>query len=493
MRTAGALLIALQLAAMLALSTYQYGRFSLTLDFGYTSEAWWAIGHGHLDPWSSLLRAPYWKNNGEFWMWPAALISHIWSSPLALLWLQDLAVCATGWVALGWCLEVLEEASDTIRTDVAKAVGAVVVGAIVLDPWAYETIAFDFHSEAILGLFLVITARALWSGRRRRLWWSVPLTLLSMTIGGLYLFGLGVAGVIARRSVRLEGAIIGVLGMAWFLTFSALGAVGVEGRISGAYSYLTGASGARLDMTGILRGVVRHPGAVGTLLGHRWPVLVSFLVVVGLVGVCSLWAAGVTIVAFVPALLSGSDLFFRTTASFQIWPAIPFVLVGTVMLIASPRMAAVVRPRARLVAVGVWATCLLVLAAIVIPQVPRDWIRVDAGAAEQLNLAQRTIPQDAEVIASGGVVGRFSDHRFVYNYPFNSHAPGQSATRYPLERRVVVFVFTPRQGIAEAPPQETLSAIRFVRRHGGRTLIEKAGVYVLSWSPPPRQSSLLLP
>ena len=43
-------LLVLQLVGMFVLSTLQYDRFNLTSDFAAYSQAWTAIGHGHLDP-----------------------------------------------------------------------------------------------------------------------------------------------------------------------------------------------------------------------------------------------------------------------------------------------------------------------------------------------------------------------------------------------------------------------------------------------------------
>ena len=43
----------LQLVGMIVFTTVQYNRFDLTIDFANYSQAWSAIAHGHLDPYSS--------------------------------------------------------------------------------------------------------------------------------------------------------------------------------------------------------------------------------------------------------------------------------------------------------------------------------------------------------------------------------------------------------------------------------------------------------
>lgn len=44
----------------------QYRRFSLTEDFATNSQAWWAIRHGHLDPFVTGLGVSFWRDNAEF-------------------------------------------------------------------------------------------------------------------------------------------------------------------------------------------------------------------------------------------------------------------------------------------------------------------------------------------------------------------------------------------------------------------------------------------
>lgn len=44
----------LQLAGLFVFSAIEYQSFSLGRDFAVHAEAWLAIAHGHLNPWSTL-------------------------------------------------------------------------------------------------------------------------------------------------------------------------------------------------------------------------------------------------------------------------------------------------------------------------------------------------------------------------------------------------------------------------------------------------------
>ena len=151
---------------MLVLSTLQYRRYALTTDFGAYSQAWWKIAHGQLDPWSTVFNTAFWKNDAEFLLWPLSLLYHLYPHPVLLLWVQDLVVVATEAIVLGWIIEVIAGAQHRVTgtRGVWLACGAAL--AIVLDPWVYQTIGFDFHFETFATLFVVLVGRDLWAGRR---------------------------------------------------------------------------------------------------------------------------------------------------------------------------------------------------------------------------------------------------------------------------------------------------------------------------------------
>jgi len=207
-RHVGWILMGRQLVATVAFSTFEYRRFALSTDFGAYSQAWWKIAHGQLDPTSTVLATAFWKNDAEFVMWPLSLLAQLDPHPVVLLWIQDLAVVATELVAFGWIIDVTGRSSARLPAPgtTALTVGAAVV--VVLNPWVYETIAFDFHTEVLAALFVVLIGRDLWRGRTRRLWWWVVPGLLCSVMSGLYLIGVGISGLVAGRSTRRTGIVL---------------------------------------------------------------------------------------------------------------------------------------------------------------------------------------------------------------------------------------------------------------------------------------------
>jgi uncharacterized membrane protein len=487
-------LIGLQLVAMVALSTVQYSRYALTTDFGAYSQALWKIAHGNLDPTSTVLSAVFWKNDAEFLMWPLALLFHVYPHPVLLLWLQDLVIAATEIVTLGWVIDVVGRSGFELPERRRALLVVAVAVAMVLNPWVYETIGFDFHFETVATLFVVLVGRDLWSGRTRRLWWWVALALLSSVLGGLYLFGVGISGVLSGRRTRRTGLMIGAIGLGAFLVLSAMGAAGLGGRlIDSGYAYLAPGHHGHLGVMNIGIGALRHPGAVVHMAARRWPAVFEFIVVVGLIGVISPWGCGMALVVFVPSVLNSNPAFLRLDQSFQSWPALPFVLVGSVMVLVRLHASQGIARRVAVATTVVWVVSVAVIAAAALPQAGH-WIAVDSPAAAQLASSQAKIPPDAEVIASQGVVGRFADRDDVYPFPFQYHPVGTSQTTFPVKSSLVVFVLTPTQGIGEAPAADTRNAIGYVeRRLGARVIDARADVYVLAWSPPPHTTTVTLP
>jgi hypothetical protein len=132
-----------------------------------------------------------------------------------------------------------------------------------------------------------------------------------------------------------------------------------------------------------------------------------------------------------------------------------------------------------------WAACVVVIALVVLPSVPRHWIAVDASAATQLTKVEREVPANAEVIASNGIVGRFAERDSAYVLGYSPRtAQFQETTTIPIQRSVVVFILSPNQGVGEQPGQER-KAISFVLHYlHARVLVERAGIYAFEWTPP---------
>ena len=380
-----------------------------TRDFATYAQAWSAIGHGALDPRSSIVGVPFWQNNAEFAMWPLALLYHLYPHPVTLLWVQDLAVVATELVTFRWISQVVARHDSEFSSRARATIGVVAVLALVANPWVYETIAFDFHFEALAALFAVLVARDVWTGRSGRLRWWVPLALACDAFGGVYLVGVGISAMLAGRRTRRTGALLAAGGGAWLVLLSTVGGLGVGGSgLKAAYGYLVGPHQGRIGPLDIVTGVLTHPGSVAHAVASHVPVVLGLLVAVGLIGLFSSWGIGMATVVLLPNVLDGSGLFLRYAASFQSWPALPFVLVGSVMVVLRLRQRGQWGRKAAAALATTWVAIAGVLAAVVIPTVLPNWVAVDPAAAAVLARAQLAIAPGAEVIASQGIVGRFA-------------------------------------------------------------------------------------
>jgi hypothetical protein len=483
----GFVVLGLQLVAMLVFSTLEYHRFALTRDFADYSQAWWSIGHGVLDPKSTIVGVPFWRNNAEFMMWPLGLLSHLFPNPVSLLWVQDLVVVATELVAFRWISAVVTARHQGMSVRTRDAVGVAALFALVANPWVYETIAFDFHFEPIAALFAILVARDLWSGRTTRLWWWVPLALLCDAFGPVYLLGVGFSGVLASRRTRLPGALVAGAGAAWLLVLTRIGAVGVGGRaLKASYGYLVPGHVGRVSSLDVVAGALTHPSAAVHMVATHLAVSFGLMVSVGLLGLVSPWGIGMAAVVLAPNVLDATGLFIRYDGAFQTWPAMPFVLVGSVMVVL--RM--VERgARGRRVAAGLaaaWTTMAAVLALGVIPRLPAEWLQVDPAAAAMLSRAQAQVAPGAEVVASQGMAGRFADRASVYVF----ERGGQS---FPVVDRTVVFVLSARQGVADRFVGADAAVSYVEDRLSTTTIGSSDGVDVLVWKPSPAVKTVTLP
>jgi uncharacterized membrane protein len=482
-------LLGLQLLAMLAFSTVQYSRYALTADFANYSQAWWAIAHGHLDPYSSGLGVSFWKDNAEFILWPLSLLYHVYPHPIDLLWVQDVAVVMTELVAFGWIRKAIERAHGPIPHRAAPLLAVAAAVVLVVNPWVYETIAFDFHFEPIAALFCVLVGYNLWVGRIRRLWWLVPLALICHVLAGFYLMGVGFSGLLAGPRTRRPGAAIAAIGLAWVFVFSAVGAAGVNGQfVTSSYGYLVGPHHGRIGLLDVVVGALGHPGSILHVAASHWTVVLAFLIAFGAIGVLSPWGLGMALVVLVPNTLDGSGLFVRYGAAFQSWPAMPFLLVGSVMVLLRLIGGGRRGRRVAAVAVAVWATLLGELAFVALPTIPKGWISVDPPAAAALARAETMIPPSAEVIASQGVIGRFSQRDSVYAFV-------EGHQTVPVNRRLVVFVLSPNEGVDDAlPDHEATAAVGYVQtRLHAHLFVARSGVYAFAWSPSSLTTHVTLP
>lgn len=483
LRLTGLVAIAFQFVGLVFFSAAEYSRFALTQDFAAYTQVWWKIGHLHLNPSSTVLSTTFWRNDGEFLMWPIALASRVYPHPIALLWLQDAAVAGTELVTFLWVLDILRNAKEGMTDRFCRALALAALVALVVNPWAFATIATDFHFEPFFAFFGILIARDLWNGRTRRLWWWVPPLLLSQVPGGLCLLGIGISGILAGRSTRRPGVALGLVGLAWVGTMSAIGAAGLSGEVfASGYGYLVGPHTKSVTLLAVLRGVVSHPTAVARMIGHRLPWILALVAPAGFVGIFSSWGFGMALVTLLPSVLDTNLSYL--SEPFQSWPMLPFVLVGSVLLLS--RILARRRPETQRIRVGLALTLagLVVVCASRTSSVIRDNLPIGTRTSAVLADLLRRVDPHAQVVASNGVVGRFGERNWVYPFPFEHHASGGSEWRFPVKSSEVIFLFS-YQGMDRIPSRDTSAGISFVEhRLGARPLSSSAGVHALVWTPP---------
>jgi hypothetical protein len=161
--------------------------------------------------------------------------------------------------------------------------------------------------------------------------------------------------------------------------------------------------------------------------------------------------------------------------TWQQWPALPFVLVGSAMVLVVLHREQRIGTRAVRMILALWALFLAGVAFIGLPEVPRNYLSVDASAASALSRIHHEVPPNAKVIVSQGVSGRFADIARLQTFWY----PGQS---FPINARTVVFIVTATQGMDEVSPSTARRATLAIGQLGARTLASQDGIDAFEWS-----------
>lgn len=471
----GVTLLVIQGVAMLAWSTLLWSRFALTGDFATYHQAWWLIAHGHLDPLNTVSAGiPFWRDHFELAIWPLAVVGLVFPHGPVLLWIQDLALVGAEVVAWRWMCEAAS-AHGGRHGRLLAAVGLVL---ILADPWSWWAISWDFHMEVGAALFVLLAAYDL-AHHRRRMWLWVVATLPWGAVPATYVAGLGLAALLAGRLWRRYGVCLLATGLMWLALVTLVHAnVGV----SSTYGYLAG-SGIRSSpsLFSIVAGMGTHPNRLLSALWHQRIDIWANLAPAGLVGVVTPWTLGLALPVLLANNLAGgiyAEPVFQSTVLYVIVP------LGTVLVLVHlhgrwPKTA---------LAVGLIAVAnALAWGAIWTPTLTTTWLRVSTSAAAELARADTLIPPAAEVIASQGVVGRFSDRPLVY-------AVDGPAEQIPLRSGDTWWVVAPSVGVEADPAllQDALLAELSGPLHA-RLVLHGHGVWVFHWVPPADRRSVTLP
>lgn len=331
----------------------------------------------------------------------------------------------------------------------------------------------------------------------------------------------GVAGLVSRHARRRSGwkapLTVALVSAGWVLLATVLVANKGSGIVTN-YGYLVGAA-PDASSGWVVVHLLLHPFHVLHALVDRIGGIGRVVASAGLVGVATPWGLFVALGTLVPTALNANKAFLSPTIAFQTLAVIPFVFVGSVLLLLRIARAAPAafeadarptggaptgeradpaeeadRPTARSwrVAVAVVLAAVLVTIALVqsVPlyrTVRADWWRVDGATAAALATAVGRVPAGVEAVVSQGVIGRFAARPELY--PLLA-----SPQRFPVRAGEVDFVIVPSAGI-ESIPAGAAEQVRasLLEHHGASVIFDENGVTVLSWHPPPGVSSIVLP
>lgn len=492
----------IQLAVLLTLSIVQWHRYALSFDFGVYGQAIWLIGHGHLAPWDSLQGISFLRNNGELIIWPIGLVGALFGqSPFVLLVIQDLAIALAGLVGLLWISEILDRYLDP-GSFAHRWLWLAGLATVAVDPWCFQTALFDFHNEALAGLFTLLAVRELWRGGRC---WpyvvSVIVICTTGTAGVLEAIGLGLSVLFAPKRQWRFALVVIAASTVWLAVLVIFGLAGQNGaNVTGnlGFGYLDPTS-RHPSIAGLILGMFTHLPAIAHVVAPKITTALLLLLPVGLIGFIHRLAIGPALAVFGPAMLAHSTLFFRPPAAYQVWPVLLLVLACSVELLArsgqpSNKVAMVSPVVLRYLplhswtpyATAAWVTGLASISSTVLGSLPANWLAVTPAAATSISQIASLIPPDAEVIATQGIVGRFATRHQVFGLM-------STQEQFPIKARTVVFVLAPLQGALEIEPGATETIIAWARRLPGRDLlVSTPQVTAISWTPPRGTSSITI-
>lgn len=475
----GVVLLLLQGVAMLAWSTVLWQHFALTKDYGVYEQAWWLIAHGHLSPFSTAFQhgIPFWQNNLEVFMWPLALIGVVWSHGPVLLWIQDICLVGAELVAWHWMREV------TAKLDgrPGQILGGVGIVLLLANPWAWWAISFDFHMELVALPFALLAAYDL-AHDRRRAWLWVVVTLLCGDAEATWIVGLGLGALMAGRHWRWRGLGLIAAGAAW-VAFSATIHGDGGGNLVSTYGYLGGPGiPASAGLMTLMLHVASHPFKVLSVLWGHVSDIWANLAPGGLIGLANPWALGFALPSLLANNLIRGNLFAQ--------PVFQNVLLYVIVPLGSVFALVWLYQRRRRVALGLAAVLVgnaIVWTAVWLPEVPVQWLHVTSAAASVLAHAEDEIPASAEVVASQGVVGRFSDRLLVYAV----YSPKEVI---PLRSQDTWWIVAPSVGIETKSTAQGSALVADLAGPLHADLVAYgSGVWVFHWTPPPGTGTMTIP
>ena len=473
-RRVGLAALAVQLAGFLILGALEFRSGALSFDFTGYAQAWWLLSPTQLDPYVSTLGLHFLANDAELILWPLTTLRPLFPSSFVLIASQAVAVSGAGLIAL-WCSLDMLDKRVALGNAIHPAVPWAVLVAVVLDPWAYLTVAYPFHIEPFVGLLVMLAVRELWAGRRRRGLVIGVLLVVTGTVGCLSMVGLGLGEVLARRGRSWAGVALVAVGLGWLLLLGTFHLSASGGRLSTLeLRYLVPHAGGRLGLAEIARGAVLHLGRLWANVRPQLPYVALVLLPLGLIGAATWRGATLVLTVFGPAVAFAGGPYASPAFVFQVWPALLPVLVGSVSVLARfpPRRERLVRD-----AVVGWALLVAVFELQSLRAGLPGWLPVTSQEAATIRALRLRIPVEDEVVISQGIAGRFADRSSL---ELLMH-PVQAL---PINRRTVFLILAPDVGQVQVSPASTRAfAAAVASRLGAQLVVASDGVFCYRWRP----------
>lgn len=474
----GYLILGIQLAGFLAWSAILFGNFSVTTDFATYDQPWYLIAHGNLDPFDTILHYPFWQNDGEFMPWVLAPFYWVTRSSVMLPWLQDASIVGAEAVALTWLCDVARRRCGDRDAAWLAGVGLLL---LVANPWTWWAVSFDVHEEVLVVGFAALLAWDVSRGRRRAWFWVAPV-LAGGAPSATYVVGIGLCGVLAGRRTRRTGAAMALMGAGYSLLLVAVHAdLGVP--LARHYGYLATSAGYSppgIGLGGLVKGIIAHPSTLVSALWDKRADIFANLAPAGLLGLGAPVLLPLMLVVLLANTLSPGYQFAEPL--FQSIPIYVLLPAGTIAVLCwlLPR-----HRRATFVLAGVIAAQAVGWAAVWVPPMAGEWLRIPSSTAATLSDVAARIPASAEVIASQGEVGRFAGRREVH--------PLFSPGKLPVHGQAWIIV-TPTTGIQTLTVATSMALIGELAGPLHATLVvHDNDVWAFRWTPPSGSGQLTVP
>jgi hypothetical protein len=399
--------LAVQLTLLVSLSIYETTHDALTWDFAVYYQAFWLLAHGDVHPFSSLGLIPFIQIHANFLMWPLAALGAVSSAPLTLKLVQDVALCGASLIAFLWSDDILAQRVEDAAHRRLILTGTLLT--LVVNPWIYESNAYDFHFFSITALALLGLGRALFRGRTREavLWALLGVSAGDVTATQVCACAFGLA--LAMRRGRPAALAIAAAAAAWFGFLARSGFV--KGDIlSVNYGYL--AKGAKeVTPFDVLLGLLARPQIVAGKIAAHWDMLYANLAPGGFVGLFSPLTAVPTALTLFENVMSSTKTSFYIAPGAQNCPVYLLMVPGLAWFLgwAYQRLGA----RA---ALGLTLLAFANAAAwfcAIYPGAMERWSRVPDEDVAQVERLERAAGSD-EVIASQHFVGALAGRRTIY-------------------------------------------------------------------------------